>query len=148
MRRAILVAAFFLVACGDAGAAGEAGNAQSTATAEQKIAPYDADCERFSPRYFRCLQEGEEEGGDSLGPCAADEHDVQDARLNEVYQKALSALNAEDRDQLRRSQRLWLARRDIDCALIPAEIAPKLFSCLLYETADRADFIAQIADGP
>lgn len=47
---------------------------------------------------------------------AADEAEKADQKLNRVYQKALSTLDAEGQKLLRTSQRAWVAYRDADAA--------------------------------
>jgi uncharacterized protein YecT (DUF1311 family) len=134
----------FLTSC-DREAAADAPVQESPESIQAKAIPdFDSDRERFSPQYFECLDDGIDQGSNSLGPCSADEHERQDAKLNQVYSNAMERLSVERREQLRDSQRLWLQRRDLDCNL-SSETAPQFMGCLLYETADRVEFIETVS---
>jgi len=52
----------------------------------------------------------------ALNNCIGTEHDFQDKRLNEAYQRLRSSLSAEQRTALRDEERAWIGQRDKTCA--------------------------------
>lgn len=83
-----------------------------------------------------------------LNTCAAREYRAADAELNRVWQRLMTAADAEQRPLLRTAQRAWVAFRDAHCASEAADfrggsIEPMLRSlCLADVTRART---AQLA---
>lgn len=102
----------------------------------------------LSPAYKACMDAS---GGTTFGmrTCLGEEHERQDARLNRVYQALIGALSPEREEALRVAQRAWIRYRDANCDFYydpqggtAAGLAAS--SCLLSETADRADELERL----
>lgn len=97
----------------------------------------------YSRAYNQCM---EASGGvtSNMHDCTAMEIDLQDKKLNAIYQKVLKAQSPGQRKQLIAAQRLWIQYRKANCSFYAdpdggtaAGVASH--SCYLRETAERAN---------
>ncbi|MDY6922499.1 MAG: lysozyme inhibitor LprI family protein [Pseudomonadota bacterium] len=95
-----------------------------------------------TPELSRCLETGAAAKGVSvaMGGCFNAELQLQDARLNAAYSRAMARLDAAGQARLRREERAWIRQRDEGCAqaatggtIDQVEIP----ACLLDETVRR-----------
>ncbi|GAB3395305.1 lysozyme inhibitor LprI family protein [Azotobacter armeniacus] len=100
----------------------------------------------YTPAYSTCMDAS---GGvtANMVDCMAAETRIQDARLNQGYQAAMQALDAEHQARLRDVQRLWIKYRDANCSLHASFTGGTIdringASCVLDMTKTRADELA------
>ena len=127
MNRLIIVPAFLLVLSSHASAA-----------------------ENYSADYKTCIDKSEGVTSSML-TCNQDELKKQDARLNKNYKLAMSALSAEQKINLRDTQRLWLKYKEANCgmqATLTGGTIDMLFSsgCELDMTQERADTLEWLSN--
>src|SRR5215217_381010 len=98
--------------------------------------------ERTSKSYVACLEKA---GGvtPAIQDCISEELDLQDRRLNAVYQTLMGSVAEKRRALLRDAQRKWIAFRDANCEYYgdpEGGSAARLASneCVLTLTAERA----------
>lgn len=79
----------------------------------------------------------------ALNNCIGTEHDAQDKRLNAAYQRLHALLTPALRTSLRDEERVWIARRDRDCAAEEGGTVSLLDAnqCVLNQTARRASLL-------
>ena len=81
--------------------------------------------------------------------CAARILDREDARLNRVYQAALSRMKRPQQDQLRREQRQWIVDRDEECDAEyeqgGTQAGIQATACRAFATQVRADELERMA---
>ena len=102
----------------------------------------------LSSQYQQCMDKS---GGVTIKmrECNGDELKRQDKRLNKNYKKAMSVLDSEHRDELKKVQRLWMKYRDAKCDFLFGLTGGTLDllvggSCYIDMTAQRADELEEI----
>jgi uncharacterized protein YecT (DUF1311 family) len=70
---------------------------------------------RYSPEYKKCTDQAV--GDVELRVCANAEIGVQDARLNQAYKTVMQRLTPAQQAGLRVSERVWITKKEKDCAL-------------------------------
>ena len=74
--------------------------------------------QRYSPAYQRCLDAPAGQTTAGMVQCISAEIQVQDAALNRAYQKTMAGLNGQQRTNLQKAQRAWIAFREADCGAV------------------------------
>jgi uncharacterized protein YecT (DUF1311 family) len=104
--------------------------------------------DNLSSRFSSCMDRS---GGVTVEMlnCIGAETKQHDARLNRVYKQAMGQLSAARQQQLRDAQRAWLKYRDANCGFYADPDGGTLArvnanSCVMIETADRADELDRI----
>ena len=104
----------------------------------------------YSATYTSCMDAS---GGVTMNMliCIGSETEQHDVRLNQSYKAAMQALDKDQQNQLRDSQRLWIKFRDADCALLGSLTGGTIdkinrASCFLDMTKQRADELARLAE--
>ncbi|HZZ36273.1 MAG TPA: lysozyme inhibitor LprI family protein [Caulobacteraceae bacterium] len=70
---------------------------------------------RYTTAYQKCLDSPEGQSTAGMIGCIGAELEVQDARLNAQYRKAMADLNPRQKARLQAAERAWLAYRDAEC---------------------------------
>lgn len=97
----------------------------------------------YSPAYARCLKTGDAAKGVTvaMASCVNLEWQRQDKRLNAAYGKVMGRLSPAAKQTLRNQQRLWIKRRDTECAANPTGGTIDMIEraqCRLDMTIERA----------
>jgi uncharacterized protein YecT (DUF1311 family) len=82
-----------------------------TALCLTSASPSLAGCDQCSKEFGACIS-GAQGITSEIQACQSREEEIQEARLNASYQRALKRLSPERRKELRDVQRRWLAYRD------------------------------------
>jgi len=104
----------------------------------------------ISAEHAKCVEKSEGVTSDML-ECDSVEFKKQDKRLNDNYKVAMRTAPTEGKVALKDAQRKWIEYRDTTCNLFGKMNGGTLAtlidsSCLLRETAKRADLMKELAD--
>lgn len=105
----------------------------------------------YSASYHKCMASGDAAQGITSGliECTETERNLQDRKLNQVYQMIIARLPASKKDELRLSERSWITSRDAICDQRKEESGDGTLStiveldCLLQETVKRRIYLEQ-----
>jgi uncharacterized protein YecT (DUF1311 family) len=105
-------------------------------------APTDPVQARYTPAFDKCLAAPDGQSTMGMIECTQKEDDLQDARLNAAYKKAMTGLNARQKAKLLAAQRAWIVFRDAECASYQDEdwgtVSRVLAAgCVLHMTVQR-----------
>lgn len=104
---------------------------------------------KLSPAFDKCIKKA-----GAVDPaileCLADEHDVQDRRLNASYKALMARLDTQRKKQLQEAQRLWLKYIEANCDFYydpNGGTSARLFSaqCTVDVRAQRAAELEELA---
>lgn len=102
----------------------------------------------FSPTYSKCVDKS---GGVTslMLECDEKEYKVQDAKLNKMYQSAMSKLDPQGKNKLKNVQRIWVQYKEAKCGFYYGLSGGTMdlinsSECTLQETALRAHELENI----
>jgi uncharacterized protein YecT (DUF1311 family) len=104
---------------------------------------------RYSAEFNHCMKTGDAANGvtSAMLDCVGDEHNRQDARLNEAYRVTMARLSTSQKLDMRESERKWIKFRDDHCQAAAGDEAGgtlgtvMINQCALDETIRRVIWI-------